>query len=250
MKRMIIALGLSLFAALSAQAIEFQAGKDYEVIPAPVATHNNDKIEVTEVFWYGCIHCFRFEPMVRDWKNSLPDDVEFIRVPAMWNKRLRIHAQAYYTAQKLGVSQQVHQPLFDALNVEKQKLATEAELTGFFAKFGVPVDDFHHAFSSSEVQKQLDAAAEKSQAYGVQGTPELIINGKYRISARTAGGQSEMLAIADYLIDKERAANAPASPSPTHADNSSNTQPSLSAQAATQQSTSESEADNTDASSH
>lgn len=209
MKKIIIAFGLFCLSCFTAHALEFEAGKHYEVIPKAVATHNKEKIEVTEVFWYGCIHCFRFEPMVKEWRQSLAEDVEFIGVPAMWNQRLRIHAQAFYTAKRLGISKEVHQPLFDALHEDSHALSSEAEIALFFAKYGVANEAFHKAFNSSAVQDQLKHAAEKSHAYGVQGTPELIINGKYRISTRTAGGQSEMLAVADYLIDKERQAKTP-----------------------------------------
>lgn len=212
MRTIFITLCLALLTPVSARAIDFEAGKHYEVIASPVATTDAAKIEVTEVFWYGCIHCFRFEPMVQEWKKSLADDVIFVGVPAMWNRRLRLHAQAYYTARKLGVMASLHQPLFDALNTEDLKLANDVELAQFFAKHGIDREAFYRAFNSSEVTENLENAANKTQAYGVQGTPELIINGRYRVSAQTAGGQTEMLAVADFLIDKERQAMQPATP--------------------------------------
>lgn len=183
---------------------QYKAGEHYQLISPAVRTANPNKIEVTEVFWYGCGHCFHFEPMIKSWKKKLADDVQFVQTPAMWNKPMQIHARAFYTAQALGVGEKLHQPIFDAINLNKKRLTSEDELAALFAKYGVSKEDFSKAFNSFGVTSQVKQADSRARSYRISGTPELIVNGKYRISAAMAGGQSEMLKVADYLITKER----------------------------------------------
>jgi thiol:disulfide interchange protein DsbA len=183
---------------------EYEAGKHYAVIEQPVRTQNSSKIEVAEVFWYGCIHCFKFEPAIKKWKANLAEDVVFVPTPAQWNKRMSIHAQAYYTAEALGVLEKVHEPLFKALNVERKKLASESELADFFEAYGVDKETFEKTFNSFGVNSAVARADARTRGYKITGTPELVVQGKYRISASMAGGQEEMLKVADYLIAKER----------------------------------------------
>jgi protein dithiol oxidoreductase (disulfide-forming) len=185
---------------------QYEAGKHYEVLPQPVTTRDPAKIEVVEVFWYGCIHCFHFEPLIEAWTPKLGADVDFHGSPAMWNASMKIHAQAYFTAEALGVLDKVHVPLFKAMNDEKKRLATADEIAPIFTAAGVSKADFDDAFESFGVNNQVALADSRARSYRVQGTPELVVNGKYRVSASMAGGQAEMLKVADFLIGQERAA--------------------------------------------
>lgn len=187
-------------------ADEYQAGKHYEIIANPVPTRNASKIEVVEVFWYGCSHCFHFEPMLKTWAKTLTDDVDFYHSPAMWNDRMKTHAQVFYTAEALGVLDKMHDGIFSAINVEKKKLINEAELVTFFGKYGVSEKDFKNAFNSFGVKSSVQQADSRARGYKISGTPEMIVNGKYRISGSMAGGQAKILDVANYLISKERAA--------------------------------------------
>ncbi len=182
-------------------------GQGYIEIAQAVRPANPDKIEVTEVFWYGCSHCFHFEPMVKAWAKTLPDDVEFRPSPAMWNPLMVVHAQAFYTAQALGVLDQVHQLIFDEINLRKNRLADEASIAQLFKDAaGVDEEKFKKAFNSFGVMSQVKQAESRARSYGIAGTPELIVNGKYRVTGRSAGGHTEMLEVAEQLIAKERAA--------------------------------------------
>lgn len=192
--------------AHTAHADSFEAGKHYEVLPQPVMTRDPSKIEVVEVFWYGCIHCFHFEPVVAAWKGKQPADVDFHGSPALWNASMKVHAQAYYTAEALGVLDKVHVPLFKAMNDDKKRLASMEEIEPIFTAAGVAKGDFEDAFESFGVVNQVALADSRARSYRVQGTPEVIVNGKYRVSASMAGGQAEMLKVADFLIAQERAA--------------------------------------------
>lgn len=183
----------------------YKAGVHYAVLEQPVRTIDPQKIEVTEVFWYGCGHCFRFEPMLHQWSGKLGDDVVFRQSPAMWNKAMEVHARAFYVAQALKVLDKVHQPLFNALNIERKRLADEEELAELFAQYGVDKATFLKTYKSFGVTSQVKQADARARSYKISGTPEVVINGKYRVSARMAGGQAEMLKVADYLIAQERA---------------------------------------------
>jgi len=204
-----LTLSVSLVATLSASAQQvYEEGKHYEVLPQPVVTRDPAKIEVVEVFWYGCIHCFHFEPVVGAWKSKLPADVDFHGSPAMWNASMKTHSQAYFTAEALGVLDKVHTPLFRAMNEEHKRLATADEIAPIFIAAGVSKGDFEDTFDSFGVNNQVTLADSRARSYRVQGTPEIIVNGKYRVSAGMAGGQPEMLKVADFLIAQERAARA------------------------------------------
>ena len=202
---------LALLLPLSLQAAPPEAyveGTHYMRLPEAVRTADPKRIEVAEVFWYGCIHCFHFDPLLEKWRKDAPKDVDFHRSPAMWNKPMAIHAQAFYAAQVLGVLDKMHEPLFKALNEERQRLDTEDDLAAFFAAHGVADADFRKAFNSFGVQASVKQADARARSWRVTGTPEIIVNGKYSISARTAGSPENMLKVADFLIEKERAERA------------------------------------------
>ncbi len=187
-------------------APHYVAGKDYIVLERPVRTLNKDKVEVVEIFWYGCGHCYNFEPLVKQWKKGQPRYVDFHRSPAMWNGLMQTHARAFYTAEALGVSDKLHEPLFTTLIVEKKRLANEQEIADLFVDYGVDREAFHKAYTSFTVNSQVKQADARARSYKIGGTPEIVVNGKYRVTARTAGGQAQMLEVVDFLVEKERAA--------------------------------------------
>lgn len=184
----------------------YQAGKHYTVLEQPVRTRDSDKVEVVELFWYGCPHCYHFEPLIKAWKSKAPDYVDFWQSPAVWNNKMKLHAQAFFAAKALGVLDKLHEPIFTALVVERKRLASPGEIASLFANYGVSEDDFNKAFNSFGVTSQVKQADARARSYQITGTPELVVNGKYRVSAGMAGGQAEMLKVTDFLIAKERAA--------------------------------------------
>jgi thiol:disulfide interchange protein DsbA len=185
---------------------EYVEGKDYELITPAVRTADPDKIEVAEFFWYGCGHCYTFEPVLGQWKKTLPEDVDFQGSPAIWNAKMEIHARAFYTAKLLGVLDTLHPVIFQAMNVDRKRLSSEEEIRELFTANGVAAEDFDKAFNSFGVSSQVRQANSRARAAKITGTPALMVNGKYHISTRQAGSQAGMLKVADYLIAKERAA--------------------------------------------
>ncbi len=192
--------------SLNAAAQDYVAGEHYDLISPSIRTASPDKIEVVEFFWYGCGHCYTFEPLISTWKKDLPEDVAFRASPAVWNAGMELHARAFYAAQALGVGEELHLPIFQAMNVDRRRLASEDEIAELFAAHGVADEDFRKAFSSFGVGSQVNQANANARSARITGTPEMMVNGKYRISTRKAGSQANMLKIAEYLIEKERAA--------------------------------------------
>lgn len=195
------------FSAL-AQPARYVAGTHYVELAAPVPTANADKIEVLEVFWYGCGHCFRFEPLIENWAANKPADVDFVRFPGMWNDLMKIHAQAFYTAEALGKVEELHSPIFEAINIQGSRLQNERQLSDFFGQHGVSADDFKSAFNSFGVRTKVNQAEAKMRQYQVRSTPNMIVNGKYLISTGEAvPTQEAMLDVVNFLVDLERSSS-------------------------------------------
>lgn len=195
------------FSAL-AQPARFVEGTHYTVLPAPVKTHDASKIEVVEVFWYGCAHCFRFEPLIEDWAANIPADVDFVRFPGMWNELMKIHAQVFYAAEALGKLEVLHGPIFNAINVDGNRLQNEQQVSELFAKYDVNPEEFSRAFNSFSVKTKVNQAEAKMREYQVRSTPNMIVNGKYLISTGDAvRTQQDMLDVVDFLVNKERSSS-------------------------------------------
>jgi thiol:disulfide interchange protein DsbA len=208
LKRVLLPVVL-LWASVTAFAQDeqnWQEGTHYDVISPAIRTADPDKIEVAEFFWYGCGHCYTFEPMIGQWKKNLGEDVDFRGSPAIWNQPMELHARAYYAAEVLGVMDTMHSVVFQAMNVDRKRLGSEDEIAKLFAAHGVDEAEFTKAFNSFGVSSQVRQANARARAAKITGTPEMMVNGKYRISTRKAGNQANMLKIADFLIAKERAA--------------------------------------------
>jgi len=195
---------LLLMVPMAVNAQTFVAGTHYDVLETQVRTRDSSKVEVVEVFWYGCSHCYSFEPFVKQWKKNKPDYVDFWASPAIWNATMKLHARAFYAAKALGVFEKLHEPLFTILVVERKRLSNEKEIENLFADYGVDREQFKKTFNSFSINSQVNQADARARSYKVTGTPEVIVNGKYRVSGRSAGGQAKMMEVVDFLINLER----------------------------------------------
>ncbi len=189
--------------ANSSFAASYKAGEHYEVISPAQPTSSKDKIEVVEMFWYGCPHCFRLEPFVERWLKKKPANVKFVRMPGVFRPSWEIHARAYYTAEILGVVDKVHRPMFDAIHEMKQRMNTEPSILALFVKHGVPEKDFKRVFRSFAVETKLRRAKDMGTRYQAKGVPALIVNGKYRTSGHAAGSNSKVFKVVNQLIKME-----------------------------------------------
>ena len=204
----LVLLVLMPFMLSSYRQIErYVAGTHYMEIANPVNTGDSSKVEVIEAFWYGCSHCFRFEPLITNWEENKPDDVDFVRFPALWNNLMKIHAQVYYAAEALDAVDALHEHIFNAINVERNMLQNEGQISELFAEHGVSQEDFDRTFNSFSVRTKVNQAEARMQDYGIRSTPNMIVNGKYLITtSENVRTQQEMLEIVDFLVEKERQA--------------------------------------------
>lgn len=185
---------------------QYRAGEHYYVLTNPVATDDPDHIEVVEVFSYLCIHCYHFDPAVTKWSRELPEDVLFKRSPAVFSAQWKVMAQGFYTAQALGIGERVHKPIFEAIHVRRENLASRTALAKFFAGYGISNEDFDKVWDSFGVRAAVQQAEARGRAWGVTGVPQMIVDGKFRLDGRLVGGNTNMLPAADYLIEQERRA--------------------------------------------
>lgn len=199
----------TLLAAGAYAAEKFTAGTHYEILPLPVKTADPATIEVVEMFSYACVHCFSFDPSLEGWRAAASADVSFKRTPAIFNKDWELLAQAYYTAEVLGVVDKVHTPIFNAIHMESVDLRDPRLLAELFEKYaGIKPEQFNDVYNAFSVRSRVQQAVGKGKAYRITGVPTLIVNGKYRVDGQLAGNNTKMLQVVDFLIEKERSAAA------------------------------------------
>jgi thiol:disulfide interchange protein DsbA len=189
--------------AIAIGAPQFSEKIHYESVVPSQPTSTGKKVEVVEMFWYGCPHCNALEPYVNRWLKKIPANAEFVRMPAIFRPQWEQHARAYYTAEILGVLDKIHHAMFEAIHDKKQKINTEAEIKQFFIAHGVSEKDFDRVFRSFAVEAKIRRAKDMSERYGIRGVPALIVNGKYRTSAQQAGGNAKIFRVVNFLVEKE-----------------------------------------------
>ncbi len=202
----IIGLTLSLPQAAAGSADQFILGQHYEVLEVPVGTIDTDSpVAVEEVFSYLCIHCYSFDPAVDAWKSSQNSGVSFSRVPAVFNQAWALMAKVFYTAEGLGVGEELHEKLFKAVHVDRLNFADEDVLEDFIVRnTDLDAESFWGVFESFSVSTKVRQADAKTRAYEVTGVPTMVVNGKYRVDGKMAGGNKEMLEVVDFLVAKEQ----------------------------------------------
>ena len=204
MKKLLAALMLLASTSLMADPM---LGVEYNNTAQNIQTDNPAKIEVTELFWYGCIHCYQLEPQLHAWVKKLPDDVVFKRVPGLPRPDWAPMAKAYYAMETLGVLDKLHNKLFDAIHKQKALNPTDeaAAINWIVKEGGLDKKKVQGAFNSFSSNTNLNRAAQTFRSSGATGVPALIIDGKYVTSSSMAGGNIQVLKVADALIAKARA---------------------------------------------
>ena len=192
-------------AATAATSSKFKEGTNYrKIVPAQPTSVAPGKVEVVEVFWYGCGHCFALDPRIESWRaKGKPGYVEFLRVPAMWNDATRMHARVFYTAELLGKLEQLHTAIFREIHVKGDMLNTVDKISAFFKENGVSNDEFQKAFSSFAVESKLQRADFLNRRYKVESVPVIIVNGKYKADVSEAGGEEPLFALVGELAASE-----------------------------------------------
>jgi thiol:disulfide interchange protein DsbA len=206
-------VSLEHLAALPADAVlpsgKWKPGVNYDVlVPAQPTSVSPGKVEVIEVFWLGCPHCYALEPFIEAWVKSKPSYVEFVRVPVMWGPAHRAHARLFYTLQALNRAdlfkkafdtiQTQHRPLIGQNDDETLKLQED-----FAKENGISADDYAKAYNSFSVNSNLQRAEDLTQRYQVQGVPLVVVGGKYSADVSKAGGPQQLVDMINDLAASE-----------------------------------------------
>lgn len=205
MKKLFRALLLSSTALLlpfSVMAADYQQGVQYEATSKRMAKSTSDNIVVMEMFSYSCPHCFRLDPMTAEWKESLSENVTYMKVPAIFRDSWLQLARVFYAAEVTGDFDQLHPALFSAIHVDQRRLNTEEELLDFVAEQGIDREAFAKTMASFTVQRKVKEALVISQTSGISGVPAIIVNNQYHTDAPKAGSMEDMLDVVEHLIEK------------------------------------------------
>jgi thiol:disulfide interchange protein DsbA len=179
-------------------------GTDYLKLKTPIPLPKTGKVEAIEFFWYGCPHCFHFEPTIEPWISKLPADVHFRRVPVAFDALKEIHQQIYYTWEALGLVDQMHTKTFNRFHVDRKPINRWEDMQQFAQANGLDVAKVKSAWDSFGTQTKMKQAKQLSEDYGVDGVPEMAIHGRFTTSPGTAKGEAQCLAVCDYLINVVR----------------------------------------------
>lgn len=190
--------------AVFSYAEQYIAGQHYKVLANTTLPRDASKIEVVEVFWYGCGHCNHFEPTVQAWKKFIQADVDFYQVPAQFSRQWKIHAQLFYLTHALKINEKVHQPIFDQIHKKRNPLLDSDDQKEFLAQYGVSEADFDKHDDSFGVRRQLKKADQMVRTWAISGVPAIIVNGKYMVNASSAGGEEKVFGVVNFLIEQER----------------------------------------------
>ena len=181
-------------------------GKEFKTLkPAQptLTTPAAGRVEVVEVFWYACGHCYLLEPKLDAWeRKGKPANVELVRLPAVWNEVLKTHARLFYTIEILG-KRELHGEAFREINVRGNRLDTAEKIESFFTARGVAKADFQKAFSGFAVESKLARAMDLNKRYRITSTPTVVVNGKYVTDASMAGGEDKLFQVINALAARE-----------------------------------------------
>lgn len=194
------------FACSAQDGAGLTEGKEYKKVREVQAPVDPKRIEVAEFFWYGCPHCYAFDPTIEAWAKKRAGDVDFVRVPStLGRKEGVIHAKAFYTAEALNVGEKMHKPLFDAIQKDHIPLTAEDQLQMVFNKTtGIMPDVFSATFKGFAVDSRVRKAEQLAMSYGITSVPTVVVGGKYITSAAMAGGFEQATKAIDFLVDKVR----------------------------------------------
>jgi len=174
----------------------------YKPVSEPFAVSSADKIEVIELFWFGCGHCFALEPHLKNWIKNKPANAKFKKVPAIFSKRWEFHAKAFYTIESLDMPEQTYDDFFSQIHIQKKPIDDLNALVIFLSRFDKDKTTVENAFNSFAVDSKIRNAIKIPRASGARGVPAMVVDGRYLTSQSDAGSTSEMFEVVDQLVAK------------------------------------------------
>jgi thiol:disulfide interchange protein DsbA len=176
-RSLVVAVALFISGAALAGA---QLGKDYSLLN-PAQPTGTKKIEVLEFFFYECPHCFHLHPLIAAWEKNMPKDVELVFVPTIFRDSTEPLARTFYALESMGQIKQLDDAIYQALHVDNVGLYDLNSIADFVAKHGVDRAKFSAAYNSFAMQSKVTRAKQMIRSYGINGTPTLVVDGKYVI---------------------------------------------------------------------
>jgi len=212
MKKLIVlffhALLLASFAGPASAAPGYEEGTHYKAINPPQAGAEGNRVQIIEFFLYSCPHCDKLEPHLKKWQESKPDNVDFVRIPAMFKRpKLIMHAKTYYALELMGVAPEVHDSVFHAIHAKGNPLNTQSDMEKYLGNQGVNVEQYKKSMASFAVQANVRRAEKLLGRFDIRGVPAIIVDGKYLVSGMEGG---LMVNVTNHVIDKvqkQKAAN-------------------------------------------
>ncbi|MGS0676005.1 thiol:disulfide interchange protein DsbA/DsbL [Shewanella sp. 0m-4] len=210
----ILLLSMTLVACSEPSSLDsdghYVEGVHYRELATPIPA-SSDNISVTEFFWYGCPHCELFEKPLHDWEESMADGVTLVQSPAVWNEAMKLHAKVFFIAEQMQNKQQVHAALFNqiiGLREVKSLAEQQAKLADFLNGYGLSEQEFIGKLYSADIVSKLKHAMQLMSSAEIQGTPTILVNGRYIILNESANSAEQVMDIASYLVGLEKASLA------------------------------------------
>lgn len=196
---------LSLQSVVIAQSpTKVEEGFDYRTLPIAQPIDVKGKVEVLEFFWYGCPHCFEFEPDLKAWMKRQNKDVVFKKIPIAFREELMPHSLLFYALESMGKGEALNDKVMFAMHRENRKLLNENEIADWVAAQGIDRNAFLAAYRSFAVLSKARAANQLGNAYRINGVPTIAIQGKYITSPSIAGTRAKSIQVMDFLVEKVR----------------------------------------------
>ena len=194
-------LFLICFLSISVSA-EYKLGRDYRLVDNPLPITRDGVVEVTESFWYGCTHCYSFEPAINNWKSKLSDDVKFSKMPITWGAIHQLHASLYYTIEALKLDPSTHSAVFVTIHKEGNFLQNPKAIQKFLSNFGVAPEVTSSYLNSFGVKQKVNKGIKYARQLKVASVPMVIVDGTYVIESKRSF--EEMLKVVDHVIELQR----------------------------------------------
>ena len=181
---------------------EYELGKDYQLIDNPLPVRQDGMVEVSEIFWYGCNHCYSFESTINNWDANKPDYVKFSKMPVTWSQIHQLHASLYHTIEALKLGKGAHTAVFTTIHKENNFLASQKSVVKFLSKLGVEEEKSNQYLNSFAVKQKVSRGIQVSKQLRITSVPMIIVDGKYMIVSKPS--RQEMLEVLDYVVELQK----------------------------------------------
>ena len=181
---------------------EYELGKDYQLIDNPLPVRQDGMVEVSEIFWYGCNHCYSFESTINNWDANKPDYVKFSKMPVTWSQIHQLHASLYHTIEALKLRKGAHTAVFTTIHKENNFLGSQKSVVKFLSKLGVDEEKSKQYLNSFAVKQKVSRGIQVSKQLRITSVPMIIVDGKYMIVSKPS--RQEMLEVLDYVVELQK----------------------------------------------